>query len=301
MSKTGVSLEHVEMSQKGDNYIPKQEESFSSANFPATEDTSTEPQIGYHIFKLVRNKRGRVHVDGICDNILNPKTGKRERIYLLQGASSIWESDLEAILKDKDSYARRRRSLLFVDGICRIRSDWENYLEFARRTVNNVGKRRVGTGKFGFFEYDAAEEQKFRLQRQTEKLNTVIEVSKMEEEPMKRLASYLGIVFYDEIGQPKTADGIRAELLLKADSQPDIVKKFMGSKEVDIAYMVKKAILDAKIDLQGQNGNAIWAGGKGFIAKIPAARKAHEYLTELAMTNSDDGRKFKEQLETLIT
>jgi len=40
----------------------------------------------------------------------------------------------------------------------------------------------------------------------------------------------------------------------------------------------------------------LWAGGKGFIAKIPVGRKPYEYLTELAMTNSDEGRAFKEGL-----
>ena len=69
---------------------------------------------------------------------------------------------------------------------------------------------------------------------------------------------------------------------------------------VDIQYLVKQAIIEAKIDLTGQAGNALWAGGKGFICKIPVGRKPYEYLTELAMTNSDEGKSFKEQLQTLV-
>lgn len=298
MSKA-VSLQHVEMSNQLNPTMPaEQQEFFAESLPPSPEDV---PQIKYHIFKLVKMRKGRVHVDGICDDVLNPKTNKRERIYLLQGASNIWESELEPILKDKDSYKRRRRNLLFVDGICRLRSDQENWLEFARRSNHNAGKRRVGVGKFDFYEYDVAEEQKARLDRQMNKLKTVIAVNELSEDQIKKLASFLGIVFYDEIGQLKGPDGIKSELLLKADVQPELVKKYMGSEEVEIAYLVKKGILDAKIDLQGQNGNAIWSGGKGFICKIPAARKAHEYLTELAMTNSDEGRQFKEQLKTIVT
>lgn len=297
MRNDAVSLQHSEMSNQKD--ILTVPEEFYSENIPVTDENV--PEIKYHIFKLVKGRKGRVHVDGICDNVLNPKTNKRERIYLLQGAHSIWESDLEPILKDKDSYKRRRRNLLFVDGICRLRSDMENWVEFAKRTTHNAGKRRTGVGKFDFFEYDVAEEQKARLERQMSKLKTVIMVNELPADQITKLASFLGIVFYDEIGQLKGPDGIKSELLLKADTQPELVKKYIGSKEVEVSYLVKKAILDAKIDLQGQNGNAIWSGGKGFIGKIPVARKAHEYLTELAMTNSDEGRKFKEQLETLVT
>jgi hypothetical protein len=45
----------------------------------------------------------------------------------------------------------------------------------------------------------------------------------------------------------------------------------------------------------------MWAGNGGFIGKIPQHRKPLEYLTELAMTNSQEGKQFKEQLESIIT
>jgi hypothetical protein len=118
---------------------------------------------------------------------------------------------------------------------------------------------------------------------------------------MKKLASFFNISFVDEIGMPKTDEGVRSELMLRADNNPEVFEKYIDSQEVEISYLIKRAILDAKIDLTGQHGNAIWANGKGFIAKIPAGRKPYEYLTELAMTNSDEGRKFKEQLQTLIS
>ena len=79
-------------------------------------------------------------------------------------------------------------------------------------------------------------------------------------------------------------DGYRTELLVMADTKPDTVNRYINSAEVDVAYMVRKAISEAKIDLGGGNGNVIWAGGGGHIGKIPAGRKPVEYLTELAMT-----------------
>jgi hypothetical protein len=174
-------------------------------------------------------------------------------------------------------------------------------LEFMRKNKHNVGKRISGAGKFDFYEYDPATEQKERMAKQLLKIEMVVKVKEMPEDRMKKLASFFGIAFVDELGQLKSAEGIRTELMLKADNDPVTFQKYIDSKEVEISYLVKRAIIDAKIDLGGQTGNATWANGKGFIAKIPSSRKPYEYLTELAMTNSDEGRKFKEQLETLIT
>jgi hypothetical protein len=252
----------------------------------------------YFIFKLVHKKKGRLHVDGVCDFCLNPKTGKRERIWLLNGVDSIWQSELLEQLKDKDFVKRNKRSLTFENGVCRIRAIDERALEFARANTKNVGKARAGSGKWDFYEYDAAEEQKMRYEKQMTRIGMINKAQVMPIDKAKKLASFLGIAFVDDLGQPKGDDGIRTELMIYADTQPEVFAKYIDSQEVDVAYMVKKAIIDAKIDLNGQQGNAIWAGGKGFIAKIPSARKPYEYLTELAMTNSEEGKRFKEELLT---
>jgi hypothetical protein len=294
-----TSLKDVQFSQQGEKVdAPKTESSFSFPTSLTPEPTATQM---YVIFRLVKKKQRRLRIDGICDGVINPKTKRRERIWLLRGADSIWQSELVEQLKDKDYVKNNRISLLFEDGICRIPVNEDRQLEFARLNIHNVGKNRNGSGKYDYYEYDAGEEQKLRLDKQMSKINTVLKVKDMAVEPMKKLSLFLGITPYDELGQLKGDDGMRTELLLKADAQPEIVNKYIDSKEVEIAYMVRKAIIEAKIDLTGQQGNAIWAGGKGFIGKIPSSRKAYEYLTELAMTNSDDGKAFKEQLEQMIT
>lgn len=254
----------------------------------------------FHIFRLVKKKKGRTHIDGVCDFALNPKTKKRERIWLLNGADSIWQSELGELLKDKEYVKRNRRSLVFENGICRIPVIDERAYEYATVNTNNVGNNRNVAGKYGYYEYDAAEEQRARLGKQMNQINMVIKAKEMPVEKMKKLASFLGVSFVDDLGQPKGEDGIRSELMLKAHNQSELFAKYIDSKEVEVSYMVKKAIIEARIDLHGQSGNALWANGKGFIAKIPAARKAHEYLTELAMTNSEEGRRFMEQLQTFV-
>lgn len=290
-----ANLATVQSSQKGDNVV---QPSFPVGSFDGLPAGDTTPQAAYVIFRLVKKKKGRTHIDGVCDAVMNPKTKRRERIWLLNGADSIWQSELLELLKDKEYVNRNRRSLIFENGICRIPVEDERALEYARACTKNVGKLRNGNGKFDYYEYDANEEQKERLKVQMLKIDMVIKAKEMPVEKMKKLAWFLGIFPFDELGQPKGDDGIRTELMLKADSNPVLFEKYIDSEEVNISYMVKKAIIDAKIDLTGQAGNAIWANGKGFIGKIPATRKAHEYLTELAMTNSDEGRTFKDQLNT---
>lgn len=293
-----ATLQHIEESQKtGKEEL--QQEVITGFTPKLTDDTQV-PEQKFVIFRLVKKKRGREYIDGVCDAVMNPKTKKRERIWLINGADSIWQSDLIELLKDKEYVKRNRRSLLFENGVCRISTADDRALEFARANTKNVGKSRNTSGKWGYYEYDAAAEQQERLKSQMTKIEMVIKAKEMPVEKMKKLASFLGIVPYDDLGQLKSEDGIRTELMIKADTQPSLFSKYIDSEEVDVAYSVKKAILDAKIDLTGQDGNAIWAGGKGFICKIPAGRKPYEYLTELAMTNSEMGIRFKQQLQTVV-
>lgn len=297
-----ATLKHVENSMGSDVAAPQQEmEMYTPDELLVPITSVVQP---YVIFKLV-NRNKKLYIDGICHDVLNPKTNEYDNIWLVRGVNSIWEKDLREIVKDMDKpnsrINRNRISLEFEDGICRIPSTEKNHLEFARRHKSNVGKNRAASGRYSFYEYDPAEEQRMRLEKQMTKIKLIQSISTMDSEQMKKLAFWFDIKPNDDLGLPKGVDGIRDELLVIADSRPADVQKFIGSKEVEISYMVRKAIIEAKIDLTANNGSAMWAHGKGFIAKIPAVRKAHEYLTELAMTNSDDGRRFKEQLEKVIT
>lgn len=266
------------------------------------EQGSGAPEVKYVVFKLVKKKVRRLTLDGICHDVPNPNNNnKPETIRLIRGASSIWSTELTEMLKDKEYVNKNRVGLHFEDGICRIGTHELVKLDFARHNKNNVGKNRHGSGKYDFYEYDAAEEQKMRHEKQMSRINLIQVISTMDEKKMVKLALFLGIKPYDdEVGLPKTPDGYRTELLIKADTQPEIVNRYMNAKEVEVSYLVRKGITDAKIDLGGQTGNVMWAGNGGHIGKIPIGRKPLEYLTELAMTNSNEGKLFKEQLESMV-
>lgn len=270
---------------------------------PTNNAPKKDEVVKNYLFKLVKKKKGRTWLDNCCDNVPNPKKdGMPERIWLFNGATSIWESDLENIIKDKNRYdrARRGRDIVFIDGVLRVRSSDKLMLEFLRANTHNIGKASNGGGTYDFYEYDPQQEQQDRHKKQLIKIEMITKAQSMPIDKAKKLASFFGIAFVDEIGMAKSDEGIRTDLMILADNNPALFQQHMDSKEVEISYMVKRAILDTKIDLQGGNGNALWSAGKGLICKIPSNKKAYEYLTELAMTNSDEGRAFKEQLEAIV-
>jgi hypothetical protein len=286
----------VDFSQVGEQ---QSESSFTQMEIAtlAVQD-ATQPTEEYVIFKLVNTKRnGRLYIDGI-DDVINPKTNKMERIWLLSGADSIWQSDLTELLKDKDYVRNNRRSLLFEGGICRIPT-WDTlaleFVKHCRHLIDNPS-RRTGS-KHEFFEYNPKKQQEAALKKEMLELDMAIEAREMKEDKMRKIASYLGILFYDELGQPKTADGLRRELMLAAKRDPIRFQKCLDSKEVEVAYNVRKAIVENKIDTT--NGReAKWANG-GTICSIPRDRKPLEYLTELALTNSPEGKEFLDQLQLI--
>lgn len=251
------------------------------------------------IYKLVRKSKGRVWLDGICDNVMNPKTNKRERIWLLKSADSIWQSDLKELVRDEKFMMANRRSILFEDGYCKIPSWDERAIEFADAHNGNIKVKGRKTGfKNEFYKYDPVEQAKEQYKKEMHEINMVMKASQLPIEKVKKLAMFFNIRITDDFGQYKGDDGVRTELILRAKRDPVNFEKHLESKEVEISYLVKKAISDSKIDVGGANGNAIWANGGGFIGRIPLGEKPDQYLTNLALTNSEEGRTFKEQLQT---
>lgn len=260
------------------------------------------PKQEFVIFKLVdTNKRGGVYIP-TEDDVVNPTTKKVERIRLLSGVDSIWMKDQKDL---PDDYVKvNRREMKFPRGTKILRVPiWDTqFLEFARICRHNIGSpNRKSGSRFEFFEYDPLAQQKAALEKEMLEMEMVLVATKEPIEKVRKHANYLGIVAVDEFGIPKTDEGIRREYMLAAKRNPQRFKQSLGSKEVEVSYLVKRAILDAKIDLGGAHGGMVsWANG-GQICRIPANRKANEYLLELAMTNSEEGKKFLHQLESFVS
>lgn len=293
-----ASKKHIDFSISGEQLdqepIKKEQEIIDIAVNDATYSTQ-----GFVVFKLRGTERkGGLSIGGI-DDVVNPKTGKVERMRLLKGVDSIWQKDQKEI--EQDYIRQNMDSLVFRGRVCRI-FNWETTkLEFARLNNGNIGNpNRIGSSKFEFFEYDSKKQQQEALKREMLELDMAIAAKEMHVDRMKKIASFLGVAFFDEFGKEKDIDGIRREVMLKAKQDPKRFEKLIDSKEVDIAYLVKKAISDSKIDIGGRNGNVVWGSNGSFITKVPDGRNYQEYLIELAMTNSEEGRDFKQKLETFI-
>jgi hypothetical protein len=303
-----TSIKHVQMAEE-EGRQAKQLSSLDQIELPSNDFDDNFPeepteQVHNIIFKLVKKRKGRFYLDNSCDGVMNPKTKQPDMIWLLRGAQSIWGSDIENLLKDKTRYEKSRvgMDIVFVNGVCRVSSTDTLRLDFLRRHKKNVGKRRVGSLPGDYYEYDPVQEQRERHQRQMIKIELMFKARDMPIDQVRKLASYLGIALYDEqLGTPKTDEGIRTELIMKADNDPVTFQKYMNSKEIEVSWLVRKALSDSRIDTGDGKGNITWANGKGFITRMPSTRKPLEYLTELALTNSPEGRKFKEQLEQLGT
>lgn len=291
----------AQFSAHGEQPTPTFQQTVANQVLDYAEQDAVIEEKNFVIFKLVDNtKQGGVHIDGV-DDAWNPETKKIERMRLLAGISSIWLKDQKEITPD---YVKaNQRSLVFPRGarILRIPTD-DNALEFAQRCKHNIGnpKRKTGS-KFEFYEYNPKKQQEEALKLEMLEIEMAIKASQVESLPMRKHALFLGVIPFDDLGIPKTDEGIRREYIIAAKRNPKKFKDTLDSKEVEIAYLIKKAITDALIDLGGHSGQVMWSAG-GRITNVPQGRNTQEYLIELAMnTTSAEGRQFLEHLQKIAT
>lgn len=292
-----AKLSDVQFSLRGEQ---NNTEALSLGEQEIVTELRQERGIRYHIFKLLSNTRkGGVHVPGI-DDVINPATGKMERVRLLSGVDTIWVKEQKDITPE---YVRNNmRSLSFVRGtkILRIPEYDTTALEFARITRHNVGSPSNKTGShFEFYEYDPAREQEEMFRRESMELEMAILAKEMPSEKMRKHAAFLGIRLIDDLGLPKTDDGLRREYMVYAKRNPDYFQKTKDSKEIDIMWMIKRAILDSKIEIGREPGKIYWSNGGGLIGVMSKQDTPEKYLLNLALTNSQEGEAFRDQLKKI--
>ena len=267
-------------------------EKYRKENDPAT---TTE----YHLFKLVGNTRkGSVYIPNI-DDALNPETKKVERMRLLSGVSSVWIKDQDKL--DPVYIRNNGRSLIFPRGtrILRIPAYDETALFFARNCSHNIGNPNRKTGsRFEFYEYDPAAIEKEQLERESLAIDMAIEARQAKSEDMRKHALFLGISLTNSVGLPKTDEGIRVEYQRYANRNPEYFKQTLGSKEVNISYLVKMAISDSKIEIGREPGKIYWSNGGGLITAIAPKEDPVKALVNLALSNTDERKAFKDQLQS---
>lgn len=290
----------IEFNLKGERKeIPFHEQESNDVGSWALTDAPPRNDV-FVIFKLCDNtKDGGVHIHGEED-VFNPKTKGIERVRCLLGVETIWMKEQKDITPEYVKANLRKFSFPRGAKILSISEKDKTGLEFLRVSNSNIGNKNKRSGsRYEFFEYNPAKQQQEALAKEMLEIEMAIQASKEPVEAMRKHANYLGIIAFDEFGIPKGDEGIRREYIIAAKRNPGKFQKTLGSKEVEVSYLIRKAISENLIDLGGHTGNISWGAG-GFIANVPVGRNTHEYLVELALTNSEDGTRFLSRLNDLI-
>ena len=293
----GASIKDVQHSLKGELKQETPFEQFEQVHLPVQEKLA--PNSGRVILKLKdKTRKGKLWIDGI-DDVINPKTGKPERIRLLNGVDTIWQKEQKDI--DKEYISKNRRSLKFEDSTCILEPTDLAGIEFAEVSNNYESNPNKKPGKkHMFFKWDPAAQEKAALEKEMLELEVIQLAMSQSFDKVKKHASFLGgISFVDEMGEPRSEQGVRTLYVRKAKENPKRFKETIESKEVEVAYLIKKAIMDSKIDLGGITGSVKWANG-GYICKLPKGRSPHEYLLELALLPNEEGKTFLEHLQKTV-
>lgn len=254
------------------------------------------------IFKLANtNHKGGVYLPSV-DDVINPKTGEIERIRLLSGVKTIWQSEQKDLTKDYID--RNTRNVEFPRGhkIRRVSKNDKALLEFLRIGNGNLGNlNRIGGSRFEYYEYDAASAEKEAFLREEFELEMALAAKSAKLEPMRKHAAFLGIRLVTDLGDPKTEDGIRREYVIYAKRNPEYFKKTMeNTEQVEVSWLVRKALAETLIDIGREPGKIFWANGGGVIGVYPQTENPQDYLTALAMTPTEEGAAFKNKLKQIV-
>lgn len=283
--------------RRDDNPDEHQQKEQLAANLAVAR--SPKDKAEYVIFKLVdTKKRGRVHIHNV-DDVLDLETGNIRRMRVLIGVQSLWLDEQKTVTED---YAKQNRPYMtFEDRYMRVPAYNKTVIEFLRKCSHcvDVAKRRPGS-KTEYFEWNPIKQEEEALKKELLEIEVIQTASTLPYEKLKKHAAFMGVSFTDELGEPRTENGIRTYYIMAAKRNPARFKETLGSKQVEVSWMVKRAVIDAKIDLGRQQGTAHFSAG-GLICHIPAARNAVEYMIELAMTNSEEGKDFLKKLQEHTT
>jgi hypothetical protein len=291
-----AGIKDVNFSQRGEAKLKQPFEEFEQIHLQGSDQPA--PSSGRVILKLVdgNTRNGKLYLDGI-DDVINPETKKKERIRLIKGEDEIWQKKQKDL--DKEYVNKNRRSLEFVKGVCIIEPTDTAAISWYKISNCFVGNPNAITGKkHRFFEWNPAAQEAAALEKEMFEYEVMqIAMSQPIDKVKKHLVFLGGVSLYDEYGNPRSEQGIRTLYLRRAKEIPKRFKETIDSKEVEVSYLIRTAIADAKIDLGGAGGRVKWANGGGDICILPRGRAGHEYLTEFALLPTDDSKLFLEQLQ----
>jgi hypothetical protein len=258
------------------------------------------------VFKLVNKNTSGVYIQPI-DYVINPKEPELglQMIRLLEGVSTIWAKDQKGIPENRIGQLIKNMTLEWPRGsrFMYVPAFDKAKLEFMEVCNHNrLNEHRTKTSKTEFFKYDAEDVEKAKTAIIMKEIELLMKAQKQPFEKMKQHAFYLGIrLTHDITGAPKSEDALRGEYLLKAKTSPEEFEKSFDKKEVDIHYKIRQAIVDGKLDIARGDGRIYYGKNGALVCNLPNGQDPIRYLTELALTNSKEGKDFKTELERIVT
>lgn len=303
-----TTLQHVGYSINGEPLQKKRlgKDLSGLVTYPKDKDGNVIYPTGkqIYIFKLVdSNKKGGVRLSS-TDDVINPKTGRTERIRLLRGVDSLWMKEQKDLPKDYEKTNWVELRFFRGQKMMRVPASNTTALEFVRICNSNIGNPNRIQGAGGrneFYEYDSAVAENEAFERDNMEIEMAILAKQATLADMKKHASFLGISMINSVGEPKSENGIRTEYMIYAKRNPDYFQQTLKSPAIEISWMIKKAISESLIDIGREPGKVFWAKDGGYIGVYPQNQNAQDFLIDLAQMNTEDGLRFKEQLKQVAT
>lgn len=262
-------------------------------------------QNGLVCFKLAKKNVGGVYIQPI-DYVINPKEPEKglQMIRLLKGVPSIWAKDQKDIPENKVGKLMEFIEWPKGSRFMFVQKQDKAKLEFMQLCCHNrLNPNRTKESKTEFFLYDPEIAAKEKLALQMKEIEMFMKAQAQPVEKMKKHLFYLGgKLTHDITGAPKSDESLRMEYLLKAKQNPIEFEKSFDAKEVDIYYKIRQVIIDGKLDISRNDGRIYWGSNGAVACNMPKTEKDPiQYLTQLALTNSKEGKDFKDKLDHLAT
>lgn len=264
---------------------------------------------GFVVFKLYKNdRRGGVFIPYI-DYAIDPRTITDEKphgdgpemIRLLRGVPTIWAKEQKNLTPEYIKKNARYIEWPMGTKFKTVPVHDVTMLEFMRVCRHNVkNENRTSGSKTEFFEYDPSEVAKERLQKEHLEMVAIIKANSVPFDEMKKHAFYLKVSLTNELGLLRDEGQLRPEYMIAAKRNPKLFMETIGSKEVEINFLVRSAIIENKIDISRKDGHIHWANG-GLICTCPKKEDAIEVLSQFALSKTKDGEEFLNHLKRITT
>lgn len=259
-----------------------------------------QPERDSRIFMLSNDKRqGNVVID-FEEAVYDPETKSVRSMRLLRRAPSIWLDEQPAASFPPAYVQKNTLTVVFHKGKALVPiHEWQilKAMELSNRNVDN--KHRQGSKDIYYKEWNPVIENQKAIKEEDDVIKAMTLAVEAPAEEMIQHANYLNIQFVDEQGLAFDEKALRAAYIRFAKNNATKFLTSIQSPTVKIAYLVRKASENGKIDLGLQAGAAYWQDG-GFITALPEGRDSIEYLIEYAMTHGEGNAQFLNQLRSQL-